>query len=217
MTGAGTISQLGYVVGHIRIFVLLMRSRLEITGVAAGAGGRVSAKTPGDGLRVGGVAVSTTQVPSVLPGVAGRAVPEYLGRPAGDSVTAAAIQAGLEVTVVLPGCGGAVVATLAITADAGVIEIGRLPGHRGVAYHAVLAGGNVIPALAPRSGPVVAALAVTGDAGMVEIGGAPGHRGMTDDTILGGGNVIATLALGGAAVMAVLAVAGDAGVAEIGR
>ena len=47
VTGAGTISQLGYVVGHIRIFVLLMRSRLEITGVAAGAGGRVSAKTPG--------------------------------------------------------------------------------------------------------------------------------------------------------------------------
>ena len=59
----------------------------------------------------------------MLPGVAGRAVPEYLGRPAGDSVTAAAIQAGLEVTVVLPGCGGAVVATLAITADAGVIEM----------------------------------------------------------------------------------------------
>jgi hypothetical protein len=55
-------------------------------------------------------------------------------------MTAATVKAGLEVTVVFARCGGAVMATLAVSAYPGMTKAGRFPGYGGVTAVAVLVG-----------------------------------------------------------------------------
>lgn len=76
---AAAVPQFGDVVTGIRIFVLLVRSRLEIPGVAAGAVRLVAGIRPGHYLAVADVTVGAIQVAPVLTREGGRPVLERSG------------------------------------------------------------------------------------------------------------------------------------------
>ena len=127
---AGAVPQFGNVVFHIGILVFFMRARFEIVGVTAGACRLVSGKSPEQRLRIIGVAIGTIEVATVLSGIVRRTVAKTVWQPGRGGMATAAVQAGLEMAVILAGCGGSVVTTLAVAGYTAVIEVGGLPRHR---------------------------------------------------------------------------------------
>ena len=162
MATARAVAQVADGVTCIRVFVLFMRSGLEITGMTACAIWLVLRCGPGDRLGITLVARCAGEVAAVVARVGSGGMPEGVRCPAVGVMAGIALQAGDEMIARFPGRLGAVVAARTGTGHAVVVEGGRQPCTRRVTGIALRTGLDMIDGLPGSGRPVMAAGATAG-------------------------------------------------------
>jgi len=162
MATARAVAQVADGVTCIRVFVLFMRSGLEITGMTACAIWLVLRCGPGDRLGITLVARCAGQVAAMVTWIGPGGMPEGVRCPAVGVMAGIALQAGDEMIARFPGRLGAVVAARTGTGHAVVVEGGRQPCTRRVTGIALRTGLDMIDGLACCGRPVMAAGATAG-------------------------------------------------------
>ncbi len=156
MATARAIPQLADGVKNPWAVNLLVRPRLVITRVTAGAIRPIGRIPPRYCLAIAGMTGQAAQIGPVVARVVSGCVSEIDGCPLVRVVAAIALQRGDEMVARFPGCTDAVVTRGTASSDAAVIEVRWYPGGRRMADVALSRGRDVGAGLAGRRAAVVA-------------------------------------------------------------